>query len=88
MREYRVIWNDKALKELSKLDKKTAKRIEEKVNHHLCKNPERLGEALTGGFAGLHKYRIGDYRVIYKIQVDALVIAMIRVGHRKDVYEG
>lgn len=87
MREYRVVWNEKALKELSKLDKQVAKRIENKINQHLCKAPERLGETLTGVFAGTYKYRIGDYRVIYKIQDDALIIAIIRVGHRKDVYE-
>lgn len=87
MLEYRIIWNEKALKDISKLDKQAAIRIKNKVNQHLCKAPQKLGEPMKGSFAGLHRYRVGDYRVIYKIQDEMLIISIIRIGHRKEVYE-
>lgn len=49
-------------------------------------NPRRIGEALHGDLAGLWKYRVGDYRVICRIEDDRLVVLVIRVGNRREVY--
>jgi mRNA interferase RelE/StbE len=50
-------------------------------------NPRRQGKPLTGGrFRRLWRYRIGDYRVICELQDDRLVVLVVDIGHRRDVY--
>ena len=50
-------------------------------------NPRSLGEALQGRHLGeFWRYRVGDYRIVCKIQDDHLVILVIKVGHRREVY--
>ena len=49
-------------------------------------DPRELGEPLKGNFAGLWRYRVGDYRVIAQIQDDRLVVLVVRVGHRREIY--
>lgn len=45
-----------------------------------------MGAALTGGFSGLWKYRVGDIRIIADIRDDRLVILVIEIGNRRDIY--
>ena len=49
-------------------------------------NPRTLGEALTGRFKGFWKYRVGDYRIIAKIEDETITIYVIAIGHRSEVY--
>ena len=49
-------------------------------------DPRQRGRALTGALAGYWRYRIGDYRVIARIEDGRMVILVIVVGHRRDVY--
>lgn len=71
-------------KDLAGLGKAAARRILDKIEQEL---PERAGAypALKGDFAGLRKLRVGDYRVIFAI-LDTQVL-VLRIGHRRDVYE-
>ncbi len=48
--------------------------------------PRQFGKALQGQLANLWRYRIGDYRVIVEIQDSELIIQVIKIGHRKDIY--
>lgn len=50
-------------------------------------NPKQRGRALTGKLAGLWRWRFGDYRVIAKIEEQRVVIIVIAVGHRREVYD-
>jgi len=50
-------------------------------------DPRRFGKALTGGLAGLWRYRIGDYRVVATFEDKALVVLVLRVAHRREVYD-
>jgi mRNA interferase RelE/StbE len=52
-----------------------------------AENPRRFGKALTGDLAGLWRYRIGDYRVIATFEDDAFVVLVLRVAHRREVYD-
>ena len=52
----------------------------------LSENPHRVGKALRGDLAGLHVARVGAYRVIYEIEVEARVVRVLLVEHRADVY--
>lgn len=74
----------KDLKNLPKPVRKKALQIIEKI---LVMDPD-VGRPLTGPYKGLWKYRIGDYRIIYSIEKDRLVIFVLRIQHRKDVYQG
>ena len=57
------------------------------IEKTLAQDPQ-MGRPLTGRYKGLWKYRIGDYRIIYSIEKDRLTIFVLRIRHRKDVYEG
>jgi mRNA interferase RelE/StbE len=72
-------------RDLKKLSKAEVSRILDQIEQELTKKPESY-PILKGQFAGLRKYRIGDYRVIYAlVGADILVL---RIGNRRDVYKG
>ena len=75
-------------KEFKKLDKYTQKMIRSWVNKHLldCENPRAFGKGLTANLSGHWRYRIGDYRLICKIQDNELIILALAIGHKKDIY--
>lgn len=52
----------------------------------LADNPRRVGKPLSGELSGLHSARRGEYRVIYRIREDVLVIESVRIAHRRDAY--
>ena len=52
---------------------------------HLAKDPE-IGIPLRGVLKGYYKYRVGTYRIIYEIQKSKLLVIVIDIGHRKEVY--
>ncbi len=70
---------------LKKLDKKQSKRIIKKIE--LLKENPYLGIPLMGNFKGLRKLRIGDYRTMYKIIDEKLIVVIIKFGHRKNIYK-
>jgi mRNA interferase RelE/StbE len=53
----------------------------------LVSDPRTLGKPLSGELSGLWRYRVGDYRILAQIEDDALIILVIHVGHRKNVYD-
>ncbi|OPY91751.1 MAG: Plasmid stabilization system protein [Syntrophaceae bacterium PtaU1.Bin231] len=70
-------------RDLKKLPKAEARRVLDQIEEELLKRAEAY-PVLKGPFAGLRKFRIGDYRVIYAILGDEVLV--LRTGHRKDVY--
>jgi len=80
---YRVVYKASVEKDLKKIDKTEAKKILNKIEGDLAKDPDK-GVALSGIFQGLYRYRIGDYRIIYTKTVDGILV--LRIGHRRDVY--
>jgi len=81
---YNVVYKKSVQKDLKKLSKAETRRILNQIEEDLSKNADAY-PVLKGQFAGLRKYRVGDYRVIYAILgEDALVL---RIGHRKDIYK-
>jgi mRNA interferase RelE/StbE len=82
---YNVVFKKSVHRDLKKLSKAEVSHILDQIEQELTKTPESY-PALKGQFAGLRKYRIGDYRVIYAlVGTDILVL---RIGHRRDVYKG
>ena len=86
--KYSVEVTPKAESHLKKLDKNTLITIKEWINKNLegCEDPRRVGKALTGVHKGKWRYRVGDYRIIAKIEDGRLIILVIEIGHRKKVY--
>ncbi|HEX8847710.1 MAG TPA: type II toxin-antitoxin system RelE/ParE family toxin [Pyrinomonadaceae bacterium] len=86
MASYQVNWKRSAAKELQVLPKSIIERIL-KVVEQLSMNPFPIGVRKFVGSEHTYRIREGDYRVIYTITASTLVIEIIRVGHRKDVYD-
>lgn len=86
---YHVEFSKRALKDLKKLDKSTAALILGWVRKNLegCADPRVHGKGLTANRSGEWRYRVGDYRLLAEIQDGKLVILMLTVGHRSEVYQ-
>jgi mRNA interferase RelE/StbE len=84
---YEVLWKKSAIGDLEKLDKKISRRITDKILTHLTKDPLELGLALRGEFAGLYRYRVDKWRVIYSVVPKRELIIILRIEHRATVYE-
>jgi mRNA interferase RelE/StbE len=84
---YSIRWHDDAIEDLKVIDRQTQKKIIARVKDYLSKDPVRLGKPLQGIFKGLYRYRYGSHRIIYAIDRGSLVILILRVADRKDVYE-
>ncbi len=81
--------SESADRELGKLDPQHRRRILNFLHERVARldDPRSIGEALRGSRLGeFWKYRVGDYRLISKIEDDRLVVLVLRVGHRKEVY--
>ena len=85
---WRVEFESQAEKELGRLDPQYAKRILKYLFERIAtdEDPRRFGDPLRSNLAGLWKYRIGNYRVICEIQEEVLLVLVVRVGHRREVY--
>ena len=88
MSKYTVEFTKEALRQLKKLDQYTAMMIVAWVRKNLegCENPRQHGEGLTANHSGQWRYHVGDYRLIAEIQDSRIVILILNVGHRRDVY--
>ncbi len=86
---YRVEFSKAALKQLKKLDRTTAAFILGWVRKNLegCEKPRIHGKELTANRSGEWRYRVGDYRLIAEINDGEVIILVLRVGHRCDVYD-
>lgn len=86
---WQIELTESAEKQLAKLDRPTAKRIRNFLRERLLvlDDPRSIGEALRGSRLGAFwKYRVGDYRVIARIEDGALIILVVRIGNRRQVY--
>ena len=86
---YNVELSAEVNRELSKLDTQQAKRILKFLHDRVAKldDPRSIGKALHGSRLGeFWKYRVGDYRLICKIEDNRLVVLILRVGHRREIY--
>ena len=80
--------SDRAQEDVGKLDQGIAKRIYRFLFTRLAKveDPRSIGDALHGSKLGEYwKYRVGDYRLVCKIEDDQLVVLVLRVRHRREI---
>ncbi len=83
---YKVVYAEGVEEDIARLDKRVKKKIIERIEGYLAKDPEGLGKPLTGVFKGFWRYRFDEYRVVYRIAQKEILITVFRIGHRKNVY--
>jgi mRNA interferase RelE/StbE len=87
-----VVWTiefaESVGKSVEKLDSETRRRIRTYLDQRIANldDPRSQGKPLTGPLGGLWRYGVGDYRIIYEIQDRKLVILVVKIDHRRDVY--
>ena len=87
--KYKVVFTIEAKKQLKKLDKHIASLIIGWIEKNLegTDNPRQHGKGLTANKSGKWRYRIGDYRLICEIQDNKILILILEIGHRRDIYK-
>jgi mRNA interferase RelE/StbE len=85
---WKIKFEERARKELKRLDIEAGRRIlrylEKRVA--LSAHPRQMGHALKGNKVGLWRYRVGDYRLVCRIEDETLTVLVVAVGHRATVY--
>ncbi len=83
---YKILYKASVERDLKAIDKTYRLRILNKIENELALNPKELGKPLKGQYKGFWFFRIGEYRVVYKVSVEEILILVLKIGHRKDVY--
>lgn len=83
---WKIEFAKSAAKQLKKIDKPVAVRILKFLNEKIKKDPRSHGKALQGESSEFWRYRIGDYRLVCDIQDGKLLVVVLKLGHRRDIY--
>lgn len=88
MKRYVLVYSKEALKDLKKLDNSVSRVIYAwlKKNIDGCSDPRIHGKGLTANHSGQWRYRVGNYRIICKIEDDKVIVLVLTIGHRSVVY--
>jgi mRNA interferase RelE/StbE len=82
---YRIEFTASAYRSFGKLDPQVRKRLEPRISA-LADNPRPLDSKKLVGVEALHRIRVGAYRIVYQIQDDVLLVLVVKLGHRRDIY--
>jgi mRNA interferase RelE/StbE len=82
---YKIVVTPAAGRDLGSLPRSVLKRIDAKILS-LGRDPRPAGVKKLAGHEGFLRVRVGDYRIIYQVEDDRLVVLVVRVGHRREVY--
>jgi mRNA interferase RelE/StbE len=85
---YRVEYTSKTLKQLKKMDRQTAAFIISYIEKKLvnCTEPIGFGKSLQGNLKDKWRYRVGNYRILAKIEDDRIIVVILEVGHSRSIY--
>ena len=88
-RVWRVEFDRDAARDLRKLGPEPQRLILHYLRTRIAtaENPRRFGHALLGDLKGLWRYRVGDFRIVAKIEDDRFIVLVVTVGHRREVYD-
>ena len=86
---WQVAFDPAAAKELRKLGAPAREAIQTYLRKRIAtaEDPRRFGKALAGDLAGLWRYRVGDHRIVAKIEDRRVLVLVLRVAHRREVYD-
>lgn len=83
---YKLLIDDKVKKDFRKIDNIWQRKILTAIKTKLVNNPY-LGRKLVGDLSPYYRYRVGDYRVLYEVMDTKLIIVVVKIKHRKNVYK-
>ena len=85
---WQIEFTQEAEKQLSKIDRQSAKRILKYLRERIAPsdNPRSFGKALKGVLREFWRYRVGNYRIICRIEDNRMLVLVVRVAHRRGVY--
>ena len=86
-RRYEVVLSPKAEKQLDELPTPLRRRITEAIEG-LESKPRPHGVKKLTGAENLWRIRVGDYRIVYTIEDDRLIVLVVKIGHRREIYRG
>jgi len=84
--KWTILFTKKAEKDFAKLASKIQKRIYNALREKLEKDPDKHLINLTGNKKGSYKFRVGDYRLICKKEYEQIIILILKIKHRREVY--
>jgi mRNA interferase RelE/StbE len=84
-----VEFDDRARRELRKLAPETQQQILRYLRERIAgtEDPRQFGKPLRQNLAGLWRYRVGDYRLICRLENDRFIVLRLQIGHRREIYE-
>ena len=82
---YQLVFDDKVIKDLKKIDQAWQRKILEAIKTKLVVNPF-IGKKLVGDLSPYYRFRVSNYRVIYEVIEQRVVINVVKIRHRKEVY--
>lgn len=83
---FKIKFKECALNHIDKIPKVFLSTIKKAIDERLTTNPYRF-KPLRGKYKGFYRMRVGDYRIIYEIKNNELIVIIIAIGNRKNVYE-
>jgi mRNA interferase RelE/StbE len=89
MTNWSIQFIPQAEKELKKLDPQVQRKILNYLENQVLKapHPRTLGKALAGKLKNIWRYRFKDYRILCRVEDDTITILVLRIAHRKEVYD-
>ena len=86
--DWKIEYSPDAIRQLNKLDQPIRRKLFRYLEEHIqgCKNPRHFGAALVANLSGFWRYRVGDYRIICEIQEEKVIVLVLTIGHRREIY--
>jgi mRNA interferase RelE/StbE len=84
---YRIDFTPRADRQFKALDRPIQVRLGRRIDS-LAENPYPQGVKKLGGEEDLYRVRVGDYRIVYQVRQKTLLVLIVRIGHRSEVYRG
>lgn len=84
---YSILYLDSVRNDLKDLSKSTKDKLKKAIEKKLMINPIEFGKPLQYSLKGLRRLRVEDYRIIYQIIPESRIVLIVKIGHRKEVYD-
>ncbi len=85
---WQIRYADSVIKEdIPRLDHSTRQRIKKAIEAKLATDPIRFGKPLRHSLHHLRSLRVGDYRVLYHLDYNTMIVSVVSIGHRRSVYD-
>jgi len=84
---YKIEYLDSVYEDLESISKSEKIKIKKSIEQKLAHNPIEFGKPLQYSLKGLRRLKVGDYRVIFQVEPEKYVVLIVKIGHRKEIYD-